>query len=75
MLSSQQLSEAARAPWLATWRRVHEAMMAEAAAERLLMEASSEGRCALCGCRQLAACPGGCFWVVPGLCSSCVEAP
>lgn len=29
--------------------------------------------CVVCGCIDEIACPGGCMWVVPGLCSSCVE--
>lgn len=28
-------------------------------------------RCRVCGCTDLAACPGGCWWVEDGLCSSC----
>ena len=28
--------------------------------------------CRECGCTELRACPGGCFWVGHGLCSRCV---
>lgn len=28
--------------------------------------------CQLCGCSDERACPGGCYWVLPGLCSQCV---
>jgi hypothetical protein len=27
--------------------------------------------CRHCGCTELDACEGGCFWVAPGLCSAC----
>jgi hypothetical protein len=27
--------------------------------------------CKVCGCTEHRACPGGCFWVVPNLCSKC----
>lgn len=30
--------------------------------------------CALCGCTDEQACPGGCSWVAPGLCSRCADA-
>jgi hypothetical protein len=29
--------------------------------------------CKVCGCTWSNACPGGCHWVGPGLCSSCAE--
>lgn len=29
--------------------------------------------CRGCGCTELRACPGGCFWVAAGLCSRCVS--
>ena len=29
-------------------------------------------RCAVCGCTELTACPGGCVWATPTLCSRCV---
>lgn len=32
-------------------------------------------RCRVCGCTDDRACPGGCSWVEPDLCSACVEAP
>lgn len=31
-------------------------------------------RCRVCGCTDEAACPGGCWWVAPDLCSSCADA-
>lgn len=30
--------------------------------------------CRVCGCTEDRACPGGCWWVEPDLCSACVEA-
>jgi hypothetical protein len=32
------------------------------------------GVCRECGCTDERACPGGCSWVEPDLCSACVEA-
>lgn len=32
----------------------------------------AERRCRACGCTDTRACPGGCSWVLPGLCSACV---
>jgi hypothetical protein len=29
--------------------------------------------CRVCGCTWFHACPGGCYWVEPGLCSRCAE--
>jgi len=29
--------------------------------------------CEICGCTEEEACPGGCWWVAPGLCSACAE--
>ena len=29
--------------------------------------------CRICGCTDVRACPGGCFWVEPDLCSLCYE--
>lgn len=29
--------------------------------------------CRYCQCTELRACPGGCSWVAPSVCSSCVE--
>lgn len=28
--------------------------------------------CKVCGCTNEKGCPGGCSWIKPGLCSSCV---
>lgn len=33
--------------------------------------AGEEEVCAFCGCSDTSACPGGCYWVEPGLCSQC----
>lgn len=30
--------------------------------------------CRICGCTDMQACPGGCWWVEPDLCSACAEA-
>lgn len=30
------------------------------------------GACGLCGCTDELACPGGCSWVAPDLCSKCL---
>lgn len=30
--------------------------------------------CRGCGCTDEFACPGGCFWIAPGLCSACAAA-
>lgn len=29
--------------------------------------------CIFCGCTEINACEGGCFWVFPGVCSSCLS--
>jgi hypothetical protein len=31
----------------------------------------AEQRCGVCGCTEQRACPGGCSWVAPALCSAC----
>lgn len=31
-----------------------------------------DGECRVCGCSALEPCDGGCIWVQPDLCSSCV---
>jgi hypothetical protein len=31
------------------------------------------GVCRICGCIDEEACPEGCYWVEPNLCSSCVD--
>jgi hypothetical protein len=31
--------------------------------------------CRVCGCTDKNACPGGCYWVEPDLCSRCQEVP
>lgn len=37
-----------------------------------LPEAMPVQRCRVCGCTDDRACPGGCSWAEPGLCSQCV---
>lgn len=32
-----------------------------------------EKKCRVCGCTDIEACPGGCYWVEDDLCSECVE--
>jgi len=32
-----------------------------------------EQKCRVCGCTQNRACPGGCYWVEPDLCSACTD--
>lgn len=32
-----------------------------------------EKKCRVCGCTDISACPGGCYWVEDDLCSECVE--
>lgn len=38
-----------------------------------LERVESEPVCRVCGCTQDNACPGGCYWVEPDLCSKCAE--
>lgn len=35
------------------------------------VEAEPVETCRVCGCTDERACPGGCYWAAPGLCSSC----
>jgi len=30
-------------------------------------------KCRVCGCTDIQACPGGCYWVEDNLCSACAE--
>jgi hypothetical protein len=39
--------------------------------ERDRAKASGEAVCRVCGCSDQDACPGGCRWVMPDLCSQC----
>lgn len=32
-----------------------------------------EEKCWVCGCTDNHACEGGCYWVLPGLCSRCAD--
>lgn len=34
---------------------------------------SATGRCRVCGCTDERACPGGCVWAEPSLCSRCAR--
>lgn len=34
---------------------------------------NGERSCRVCGCTDERACPGGCYWVEPDLCSRCFE--
>jgi len=36
------------------------------------MKSKPKRRCRECGCTDSHACPGGCYWVEPDLCSRCV---
>lgn len=36
-----------------------------------VLQAFAGDECEICGCTDDRACPGGCAWVAPGLCSSC----
>lgn len=65
-------------PW--AWLRAHlphRARVADAEAWRSVTPAERPDLfgevevCRGCGCTELAACPGGCWWVAAGLCSSC----
>lgn len=40
----------------------------------ILERVDAEPVCRVCGCTQDNACPGGCYWVAPDLCSACAEA-
>lgn len=42
-----------------------------ARANRLSLVQSARRACRECGCTQNRACPGGCWWVEPDLCSAC----
>jgi len=34
---------------------------------------TDEGTCRVCGCTNERACPGGCVWAEPNLCSRCAR--
>ncbi len=53
---------------LAQLRAEHRAMEIERQIEQ-----SRDGVCAVCGCTPERACPGGCVWIEPDLCSRCAE--
>lgn len=37
------------------------------------LELGAPMECAVCGCTDEEACPGGCIWAAPGLCSRCAR--
>ncbi len=41
-------------------------------ARQLRIAAGEELQCVCCGCSETQACPGGCVWATPTLCSRCV---
>lgn len=41
--------------------------------ENINEDPQTDQKCRVCGCTQERACPGGCYWVEPDLCSSCVD--
>jgi hypothetical protein len=45
------------------------------AAQLLALFEPAFDSCRICGCTDTQACPGGCYWVEPNLCSACAEAP
>lgn len=36
-------------------------------------EEDGQSHCRVCGCSEFNACPGGCIWATPDLCSRCVS--
>lgn len=38
-----------------------------------ILRDDGEMACRVCGCTLYRACPGGCYWVEPGLCSNCID--
>ena len=46
---------------------------AETVDERAETVDEDEQKCRVCGCTDDMACPGGCYWVEPDLCSRCAE--
>ena len=41
--------------------------------DKLMEQAGNETVCRVCGCTEENACGDGCYWVEPGLCSSCTS--
>ncbi|MDB6018432.1 MAG: hypothetical protein JWR19_2921 [Pedosphaera sp.] len=41
------------------------------AAARTCAQAYLQRKCRTCGCTLSHACPGGCYWIEPNLCSKC----
>ena len=55
-------------------RRVKEEV--EAVIQKPIIDTDQENdgeKCWVCGCTDDHACEGGCYWVIPGLCSRCAE--
>ena len=48
---------------------LEEGLFEDARQERIA--SGEEAVCAVCGCSQSRACPGGCVWAAPNLCSRC----
>ena len=46
-------------------------VLAEEEARQARIEAGVEHACVGCGCSESRACPGGCVWATPNLCSRC----
>lgn len=47
-----------------SWKKIQEDMMGVVDTEQV---------CRVCGCTHHNACPGGCYWVEPDLCSACAK--
>ncbi|MBE3130604.1 MAG: hypothetical protein IMZ54_07790 [Acidobacteria bacterium] len=41
------------------------------ALQKCMADEGEERRCRSCGCTEARACPGGCYWFEPDLCSRC----
>ena len=48
-----------------TWDDDYQTLM------ELADQAATPDVCRFCGCTDARACPHGCYWIVPGLCSAC----
>jgi hypothetical protein len=52
--------------------RVKEICAAEREGRLTVVSRNKDTRkCRVCGCTDDMACPGGCFWIEPNLCSAC----
>lgn len=59
----EELTNEARSPY---FKRAEQAF-------RIITDMMDGDTCRVCGCTDDAACPGGCSWAEPGLCSNCVD--